>query len=376
MSTFASMIQRGTRAAQPAAASVPVGTIYFVTDEGVTERSSGSAWETFSDVSVVANDSVTYAKMQNVSAASRLLGRGSAAGAGDPQEISIGTGLSMAGTTLSASGGTGTVDTSGTPATGNLAKFADADTITNADLTGDVTTGGGVATTIANDAVTYAKMQNVSAASKLLGRGSAGGAGDPEEITLGTGLTMTGTTLAASGGGGSGALVLLEQHTASGSASLDFTTGISATYDEYMVEFVDVAPATNNVDLLMLLSTNGGSSYDSGANYARQTRLDQSTFNTVAGGNSGLTALIAITNVSNGATYAVNLSGKLWAPGSTAHYKTFTFQGIYRNNDGSFYSFVGAGTYISTTAVNAFQVKFSSGNIASGTVRLYGIAKT
>jgi hypothetical protein len=71
-----------------------------------------------------------------------------------------------------------------------------------AALTGDVTAAaGGNATTIANDAVTYAKMQNVSAASKLLGRGDSG-SGDPQEITLGSGLTMTGTTLAASGSGG------------------------------------------------------------------------------------------------------------------------------------------------------------------------------
>lgn len=48
---------------------------------------------------------------------------------------------------------------------------------------------------IANDAITFAKMQNSSAASKILGRGSASGAGDFEEITLGTGLTMSGTTL-------------------------------------------------------------------------------------------------------------------------------------------------------------------------------------
>lgn len=60
---------------------------------------------------------------------------------------------------------------------------------------GTIATGG-----IANDAVTYAKMQNVSAASKLLGRGDSG-SGDPQEITLGTNLSITGTTINATGGG-------------------------------------------------------------------------------------------------------------------------------------------------------------------------------
>lgn len=66
-----------------------------------------------------------------------------------------------------------------------------------------VVSGGGAVYTIDNDAVSYAKMQNVSAASKLLGRGDSG-SGDVQEITLGSGLTMTGTTLSASGGGGGG----------------------------------------------------------------------------------------------------------------------------------------------------------------------------
>lgn len=67
---------------------------------------------------------------------------------------------------------------------------------------GDITVTGGVWSVDAG-AITYAKMQDVSAASRLLGRGSAAGSGDPEEITLGANLSMTGNVLSASGSSGS-----------------------------------------------------------------------------------------------------------------------------------------------------------------------------
>jgi len=73
---------------------------------------------------------------------------------------------------------------------------------TRAALTGDVTASANDnATTIANDAVTYAKMQNVSAADRLLGRGNGGGSGDVQEISLGTGLSLSTTTLNATSPG-------------------------------------------------------------------------------------------------------------------------------------------------------------------------------
>lgn len=69
-------------------------------------------------------------------------------------------------------------------------------------LTGDVVTmpGGGVQEAIIPaNTVTYAQLQDISAASRLLGRGSDHGAGDPEEISLGDGLELVDTELRATG---------------------------------------------------------------------------------------------------------------------------------------------------------------------------------
>ncbi|MBK5272618.1 MAG: hypothetical protein JJE22_16570, partial [Bacteroidia bacterium] len=87
-------------------------------------------------------------------------------------------------------------------------------------LTGDVTaTGpGSVSATIANNAVTYGKMQAMSA-NKILGSGLSGTA--VSEITLGTGLSFTGTTLNAATTGGTVTSV------SSGDLSPLFTTSVS-----------------------------------------------------------------------------------------------------------------------------------------------------
>jgi len=95
---------------------------------------------------------ITFAKIQNITT-DRLLGRDTA-GSGVIEELTASGGLEFTGTGIQTSA-----------------------------FTGDVTkTAGGIALTIANDAVTYAKIQNVSNTSRFLGRIS-GGAGDVEELT-------------------------------------------------------------------------------------------------------------------------------------------------------------------------------------------------
>lgn len=103
---------------------------------GQVLRRSGTALA-FGALDLANSDAITgrlpYANLTAASAISVLLGRGAASGAGNWQEIQLGTGLTMTGTTLSSSSGTGTVTTTGSPTTGLLPMFSGATSITNAD---------------------------------------------------------------------------------------------------------------------------------------------------------------------------------------------------------------------------------------------------
>jgi hypothetical protein len=141
-------------------------------DKGdITVSASGATW-------TIDNDAVTYAKIQNVSATDRLLGR-STAGAGDVEEI------------VCTAAGRALIDDASAAAqrtTLGLGTLATASSVNLAtQVTGDLP---------------FANLTPATVASRLLGRGSAAGAGDFQEISLGSGLSMSGTTLATTGGTG------------------------------------------------------------------------------------------------------------------------------------------------------------------------------
>jgi len=141
-------------------------------DQTITLTGDVTGSGTGSFAATIANNAVTFAKVQQVNT-DRILGRDTS-GAGNIEQLTIGGGIEFTG-----SGG-----------------------IRTSAFTGDVTkAAGGTAQTIASSAVTYAKIQDISAASRLLGRGAGAGAGVTQEISLGTGLSMSGTTLSASAAG-------------------------------------------------------------------------------------------------------------------------------------------------------------------------------
>jgi len=128
-----------------------------------------------------------------------------------------------------------------TDGSGNLSWTTAGGGISDGDK-GDITVSSSGATwTIDNDAVTYAKIQNVTT-NRLLGRVSSG-SGDTEEITIGSGLTVTGTTLSASGGTGSPIAVVTKtaDETVTSSTTLQSDNHLSyelETNKHYYIEFV------------------------------------------------------------------------------------------------------------------------------------------
>jgi hypothetical protein len=141
-------------------------------DQTITLTGDVTGSGTGSFAATIANNAVTFAKVQQI-ATDKILGRDSS-GTGVVEELAVSGGVEFTG-----SGG-----------------------IQTSAFTGDVTkAAGGTSQTIASSAVTYAKIQDISAASRLLGRGAGAGAGVTQEISLGTGLSMSGTTLSASAAG-------------------------------------------------------------------------------------------------------------------------------------------------------------------------------
>ena len=172
-------------------------------------------------------------------------------------------------------GGGGTVTTTGSPASGNLTAFSGATSITNGNLSGDVSTTNTLATTIGAGAVSYSKMQNVSNASRLLGSSATGSGAPPSEITLGTNLSMSGSTLNASGGG-SGTVT-----------SISAGTGITLTPNPIV--------GTGTVALTTPVTVaNGGTgtaspSLVAGTNVTISGTWPNQTINSTAGGGGGTT---------------------------------------------------------------------------------------
>ncbi len=177
--------------------------------------------------------------------------------------------------------------------------------------------------------------------------------------------------------GATPALVLLEQHTASSSAALNFTTAITSTYDDYKIDLINILPATDNVILRLQVSTDGGSTYDTGNNYKWAQWVVNQSGGTGANASVGAGVQMGDTIANLAANGGLSGTIEMFAPGQAAtNFVKFNTRSAWCvSTTFSFITGSGGCVYNVATAVNAFRIIFSSGNIATGIVRCYGIAK-
>jgi len=178
-------------------------------------------------------------------------------------------------------------------------------------------------------------------------------------------------------------LVLISTQTASSSATISFTSGLNSTYDEYIFKFINIHPATDGEEFQFNMSTDSGSNYNvtKTSTHFQAYHLENGTgAGTLYQTSHDLAQSTAFQTLSNdlGNDNDQSTSGTLiiFNPASTTYVKHFiatmnnTQEADYQTN----YFIAGYGN--TTSAVNAIQFKFSSGNIDDGIIKLYGVKKS
>ena len=173
---------------------------------------------------------------------------------------------------------------------------------------------------------------------------------------------------------GGGRMTLLSTASPSGASSADMTTGISDTYDSYFLEVVNLVCATDDVQLYVRLSSDGGSSFLTTTSYEWRFlyNYDGTARGSYDTNNNHWTVFL---HSDNGAsTSSGSLGITLQGIRQTTLYPTFHGTGVTHNASGVLQSQFLAGEFkVAGTKYNGIQVLAASGNI-TGTVRLYGIS--
>ena len=200
----------------------------------------------------------------------------------------------------------------------------------------------------------------------------------PATVAVGTAthvLTSNGAgaapTFQAAGGG---AWTFIAAAAASSSATLDFDNNLDGTYDQYVLILSSLIPATNGVNMYLKVGTGSTPTYQ-GANYD-YAFINFNTTSAVATIQQTSQAQIALTYLTMSNTHLFNAVITIDDPVDATDPSPIGFQCHYYNDNPRISTNFGTGIYTPATAVTSLQILTSSGNIASGTARLYGVNKS
>ena len=194
--------------------------------------------------------------------------------------------------------------------------------------------------------------------------------------------SLSAITSTPSGVGG-GSLSLISTSTASSSSTVSIASGIDSTYKEYIVKFFDVHPSIDNgssTNYFLINFRDGSTDYDATKTttifrayhfennstqalaYETDHDLAQSTgFQRIAQG------------MGNDNDQCVAGTLHLFDPSNTTFVKHFLCETNNIHADNASYRWNVGGYCNTTTAIDGIQFKMTTGNIDSGTFKLYGV---
>lgn len=226
-----------------------------------------------------------------------------------------------------------------------------------------ITTASGTAATATNLASGVAGAVPYQSGSGATGFSAAGTSG---QVLQSNGVSApTWVTPSA------GALTLLSTVTASASATVDIETTFSSTYDAYLLYVVNLTPATAGTIIYARLKVGG--SYVTSASYTYATNRSSDAASTYSSDNSaGDSTIRLITNCSLG-----QMTINIYSPSNTTKSKMINWQGVSITSTPNI-AFANGVAYVTgtTAAMTGIRIFADSGNITSGTFRLYGVSNS
>ena len=178
----------------------------------------------------------------------------------------------------------------------------------------------------------------------------------------------------------SGKLTLISSVTASSSSSVEFTSGIDSTYDEYVFYFVDIHPATDASMFSFQVNASGGSGYNEtitstifGGNHKEDDSAAYLGYWTDQDQAQGTNYQVIASNQSNASDSSAAGVLHLFSPSSTSKVKHF-YSRINDMNSNGYQSDEFAAGYINTTsAITEISFKFTSGNFDAN-IYFFGVS--
>ncbi len=173
-------------------------------------------------------------------------------------------------------------------------------------------------------------------------------------------------------------VVLIQSQTASNSASITFSSGITSTYGEYIFKFYNINPASDT-GLTFQASTDSGSNYDTTVTtthwWARLSEADTEGaigYDSESDTAQGTGYVLLAQGMGNGGDESLAGELHLYNPAGTTYVKHWHFRGTHNHSADYNYHWHTAGYFNTTSAIDAVSFKGQSGNL-DGTIKMWGV---